>query len=95
MVLFLHKKLKFRLTIGMLTQIFNGNILTPEGWVKSGSVLFDEGRIVEVMRRSNINEKVEQAIDAQGMNVVPGCIDYEGELTRELKKNLSADPKTE
>jgi N-acetylglucosamine-6-phosphate deacetylase len=59
----------------MLTQIYNGNILTPEGWVKRGSVYFADGRIVEVTRSSNINDKTEQAIDAQGMNVVPGGIE--------------------
>lgn len=59
----------------MLTQIYNGNILTPEGWVKRGSIYYADGRIVEVTRSSNINDKAELTIDAQGMNVVPGGIE--------------------
>ena len=59
----------------MLTQIYNGHILTPEGWINQGSVLFAEGRIVEVSRSSNIAEHVDQAIDALGQNVVPGGIE--------------------
>ena len=28
----------------MLTQIINGHILTPQGWMKDGSVLISDGR---------------------------------------------------
>lgn len=59
----------------MLTQIYNGHILTPEGWINQGSVFIDDGRIVEVTRSSAISEKATDAVDAQGMNVVPGGID--------------------
>ena len=32
----------------MLTQIINGRILTPQGWLKDGSVLICDGKILEV-----------------------------------------------
>ena len=32
----------------MLTQIINGHILTPQGWLKDGSVLISDGKILEV-----------------------------------------------
>lgn len=32
----------------MLTQIINGRILTPQGWLKDGSVLICVGKILEV-----------------------------------------------
>ena len=32
----------------MLTQIINGKILTPQGWLKDGSVLISDGKILEV-----------------------------------------------
>ena len=33
----------------MLTQIINGRILTPEGWLDGGSVLIDGNQIVNVV----------------------------------------------
>ena len=59
----------------MITQIYNGHILTPEGWINQGSVVFADGRIVEVSRSSHIFDKVDHTIDAHNMNVVPGGID--------------------
>ena len=59
----------------MITQIYNGHILTPEGWINQGSVVFADGRIVEVSRSSHIFDRVDQTIDAHNMNVVPGGID--------------------
>ena len=32
----------------MLTQIINGKILTPQGWLKDGSVLISDNKILEV-----------------------------------------------
>ncbi len=32
----------------MLTQIINGQILTPQGWLQDGSVLISDGKILEV-----------------------------------------------
>ena len=59
----------------MLTQIYNGHILTPEGWVNGGSVFMDNGRIVEITNNSNIEPKAELTINAKGMHVVPGGIE--------------------
>ena len=32
----------------MLTQIINGRILTPQGWLRNGSVILRDGKILEV-----------------------------------------------
>ena len=50
----------------MLTQIFNGHILTPSGWIDEGSVLIENGRIKEIRRNSYIVPEA-KAIDAHGM----------------------------
>ncbi|MBR1881640.1 MAG: N-acetylglucosamine-6-phosphate deacetylase [Muribaculaceae bacterium] len=59
----------------MLTQIYNGHVLTPEGWINGGSVIISDGRIEEVTRNSHILDKADETIDAQGMHVVPGGIE--------------------
>ncbi len=58
----------------MLTQILNGRILTPQGWMKGGSVIIDGNKIVEV---SNNELHIESArtFDAEGCYIVPGGID--------------------
>ena len=39
----------------MLTQIINGRIFTPQGWLNEGSVLMRDGKILEgALRRSKI-----------------------------------------
>ena len=55
----------------MLTQIINGKILTPQGWLKDGSVLISDSKILEV---TNCDLAVVGAtlIDAKGMYIVPG-----------------------
>ncbi|HAP50220.1 MAG TPA: N-acetylglucosamine-6-phosphate deacetylase, partial [Porphyromonadaceae bacterium] len=55
----------------MLTQIYNGHILTPEGWVNQGSVVFSDGHITEVTKSSHIIERADRTINAHGMHVVP------------------------
>lgn len=57
----------------MLTQIINGNILTPQGWIKDGSVLINDNQILEVTNNSLavIGAKV---IDARGMYILPGFV---------------------
>ncbi len=57
----------------MLTQIINGTILTPDGWVKEGSVLISDNKILEVVPNSLaiIGAKV---IDARGMYIIPGFV---------------------
>lgn len=57
----------------MLTQIINGHILTPQGWLKDGSVLVDDGKILEVTN-SDLAVIGARAIDAKGMYIVPGFI---------------------
>ena len=54
----------------MLTQIINGKILTPQGWLKDGSVLISDNKILEV---TNCDLAVVGAtlIDAKGMYIVP------------------------
>ena len=58
----------------MLKQIINGRILTPQGWLKGGSVIIDGNKIKAV---SNIDLSIEDAeiIDAKGCYVVPGGIE--------------------
>ena len=59
----------------MLTQIFNGHILTPEGWIAGGSVLFKDKYITEIRKNSHLEPRAEKHIDAGGMYVVPGGIE--------------------
>ena len=59
----------------MLTQIYNGHILTPSGWINGGSLLFDDSRIVEIRKNSHIEPRADTAINALGMYVVPGGIE--------------------
>ncbi len=59
----------------MITQIYNGHILTPQGWIDGGSVLMENGLIVEIRKNSHIEPKAEKTIDAQGFHVVPGGIE--------------------
>jgi N-acetylglucosamine-6-phosphate deacetylase len=58
----------------MLTQIINGKILTPQGWLKNGSIILRDGKILEV---TNCDLAIIGAnvVDAKGMYVVPGFID--------------------
>ena len=58
----------------MLTQIINGKILTPQGWLKDGSVLIQDNKILEV---TNCDLAVVGAklIDAKGMYIVPGGVE--------------------
>lgn len=58
----------------MLTQIINGKILTPQGWLKGGSVILRDDKILEV---TNCDLAIigAELIDARGMYVVPGFID--------------------
>ena len=58
----------------MLTQIINGKILTPQGWLKDGSVLIRDNKILEV---TNCDLAVVGAtlIDAKGMYIVPGGVE--------------------
>lgn len=59
----------------MKTQIINGCVLTPAGWIDDGSVVIDGTRIVEVRNDSKPVEGIEKTIDAKGGYVLPGGID--------------------
>ncbi|MBQ4366540.1 MAG: N-acetylglucosamine-6-phosphate deacetylase [Muribaculaceae bacterium] len=59
----------------MLTQIYNGQILTPSGWINGGSLLMEDSRIVEIRKNSHIEPRADTAINALGMYVVPGGIE--------------------
>ncbi len=58
----------------MLTQIINGKILTPQGWLNNGSVLIQDDKILEV---TNCDLAIVGAklIDAKGMYIVPGGVE--------------------
>lgn len=58
----------------MLTQLINARILTPQGWLKDGSVLIRDGQILEV---TNCDLAVigAQLVDVKGMYVVPGGVE--------------------
>ena len=57
----------------MLTQIINGHILTPQGWMKDGSVLISDGKILEVTN-SDLAVIGAKVVDAKGMSIVPGFV---------------------
>ena len=57
----------------MLTQIINGHILTPSGWLKDGSVLVSDGKILEVTN-SDLAVIGAKVVDAKGMAIVPGFV---------------------
>ena len=82
----------------MLTQIYNGHVLTPEGWINGGSVVIEDRRIKEVSKSSRLLEGMDKTIDAHGMHVVPGGIDLHchggggsdfQECTREAFENIA------
>ena len=58
----------------MLTQIINGIIHTPSGWLKGGSIIINNNKILEV---SSCDLPIIGArlIDAKGMYVTPGGIE--------------------
>ena len=58
----------------MLTQIINGKILTPQGWLKEGSVILRDNKILEVTN-CDLAVIVAELVDVKGMYVVPGFID--------------------
>lgn len=59
----------------MITQIINGRILTPAGWVEDGSVLIDGMHIKAILKHSKPLETADKIIDAKGAYVLPGGID--------------------
>lgn len=59
----------------MKTQILNGKILTPYGWIENGSVMLDGTRITDVLNNSHRVSSANHVIDAEGAYVLPGGID--------------------
>ena len=59
----------------MLKQIVNGRILTPQGWINGGSVIYDDNRILEVRNNSYLVAEAREVIDAKGMTVAPGGVE--------------------
>lgn len=59
----------------MLTQIINGKILTPHGWVNGGSVVIEDSKIRDILNSDAPIEGVDKTIDAKGGYVLPGAID--------------------
>lgn len=60
----------------VLTQIYNGIILTSDGhWLKNGSIILSDDKIIDICDCPQISENVDKHIDAQKGYVLPGCID--------------------
>ncbi len=57
-----------------MKQIINGHILTPNGWLEGGSLVVENGKIVEIAADSTPRDGAE-IIDARGAHVVPGGIE--------------------
>ena len=58
----------------MLTQLINAKILTPQGWLKDGSVLIRDFKILEVPNCDPAATGA-QLIDVKGMYVLPGGVE--------------------
>ena len=56
----------------MLTQINNGKILTPNGWVLDHSLLIEDGKILDIAGSLPIQGA--EVVDARGMYIVPGYV---------------------
>ena len=57
----------------MLTQIINGKIFTPQGWIEDGSVLIRDNHILEVTN-CDLPLTGAKQVDARGMYIVPGYV---------------------
>lgn len=57
----------------MLTQIINGKIFTPQGWLQDGSVVIRENQILEVTN-CDLTLVGANQVDARGMYIVPGYV---------------------
>lgn len=59
----------------MKTQILNGKVLTPAGWIENGSVVIEDTVITDVLNHSNPLSSCDKIIDAKGGYILPGGID--------------------
>ena len=57
----------------MLTQIINGKIFTPQGWLEDGSVVIRDNHILEVTN-CDLPLTGAKQVDARGMYIVPGYV---------------------
>lgn len=58
----------------MLTQIVNARILTPQGWLKDGSVIVRDNKILEVSN-NDLAVVGAELVDAKGMYLIPGGVE--------------------
>ncbi|HCE47901.1 MAG TPA: N-acetylglucosamine-6-phosphate deacetylase [Prevotellaceae bacterium] len=58
----------------LITQIINGRILTPAGWIQGGSVVVEGNKISEIQKSASLIDGA-QVVDAKEGNIVPGGID--------------------
>ena len=56
-----------------LIQIFNGKILTPQGWIDGGSLLVNDDRILAITGSTLPLENAE-LVDASGRYIIPGYV---------------------
>lgn len=59
----------------MTTQILNGKIFTPAGWIEGGSIIIKDTRIDKILNHSRKIDNIDKTIDAKGNYVLPGGID--------------------
>lgn len=57
----------------MLTQIVNGKILTPTGWLDGGSLIISDSKILEIAN-SDLPRVGATIVDAKGDYIVPGFV---------------------
>ena len=57
----------------MLTQIINGKILTPNGWVEGGSVIICDNKIMEIAN-SDLPRVGATIVDVKGDYILPGFV---------------------
>lgn len=57
----------------MLTQIINGKILTPNGWVEGGSLIICDSRIMEIAN-SDLPRIGAKIVDVKGDYILPGFV---------------------
>lgn len=57
----------------MLTQIINGKILTPNGWIEGGSVIISDNKIMEIAN-SDLPRIGARIVDVKGDYILPGFV---------------------
>lgn len=57
----------------MLTQIINGKILTPTGWLEGGSIILSDSKILEIAN-SDLPRIGATIVDVKGDYIIPGFV---------------------